>query len=326
MKKVSLPADDAFLTDELAQWWYWTGHLKTKCGKNFGFELCFFAVDADASHLFELIAHKIHGNQVPHDLLTVQMMNAAITDIDNNKFYSRVDYLPGPPKVIENGFSLENIFKNCRATGGDGNDKLTSKVNQFELSLDVKSQKPAVVHYQGDKYDYTFGGYTYYYSRESMVADGSLTIAGTEYEVEGEVWFDRQYGDLLQACFLVGWQWFAIQLDDNTQIMVFAYHSEADQMASITDSAGNTTQYSPSEFAVEILQWWKSPHTGKNYPAKWKIQIADYELTITPQVQDQELHEAWLFPKYWEGACTVEGNQTGSAYVELVGYKRKHWL
>lgn len=327
IKEVQLPADDAFLTDQIVQWWYWTGHIKTESGRNFGFELCFFAVDIEAMHLFETIAEKIHGKDIPSDLLTVQMMNAAITDIDNNKFYSRVDYVPGPPKVIENGFNFHNILRTCRAEGGDGQDSLRSHVDDFILDIEVKQERPPTIHYDGKKHDYSFGGNTYYYSRELMSPQGTLTIDGEQHTVtEGSVWFDRQYGELLQAALIVGWQWFAIQLDENTQIMLFAYHCEKEHMGAITGPDGKTTNLGAGDFTVTVLDWWVSPHTSRRYPSKWHVVAGDYDLTITPQVADQELHEKWLFPKYWEGACTVEGNHTGSAYVELVGYPRHKWL
>lgn len=336
MTTITLPQDDAFLTDQLVQWWYWTGHITIENGKRFGFELCFFAVDAQAMHLFETIAHEIHGAHIPSSLTTVQMMNAAITDIDNQKFYSRIEYKPGAPTPPKEGvyeFDLHNlpsfgdVHGDCHATGGGGVDHLRSKVDKFSFDLQLKQERPPVIHYNGEKNNYSFGGYTYYYSREIMSASGSFIIDGEKHNItEGSIWFDRQYGELLQAVFLIGWQWFAIQLSDNTQIMLFDYHCEKDHMGSITNSEGTTTNLGPDDFTVTILDWWTSPNTSRVYPSKWHIKAGEYDLIIRPQVADQELSERFLFPKYWEGACTVEGNHEGSAYVELTCYPRHKWL
>ncbi len=49
------------------------------------------------------------------------------------------------------------------------------------------------------------------------------------------------------------------------------------------------------------------------------------KLIIKPLVADQELrakHDFWGGPEYWEGACSVEGDVKGQAYVELNGYCR----
>jgi len=327
MSKVTLPADDAFLEDELMQWWYWTGHLATESGRNFGFELCFFAVDAGAMSVFETISRVIHDSANVTDFMSVQMMNAAFTDIDNHKFFSRVDYKPGPPKEITDGFHLKNIFGDCIATGGNGQDKLESSVDSISLAIELCEQTPPTIHYNGDKHKYDFGGSTYYYSRGKLTGEGTLEVDGKTEKVTASVWFDRQYGELAQACFLVGWQWFAIQLDDNTQIMLFAYHNEAEHMGSITLPSGETSTLSDKDFQVEIMEWWLSPHTGRKYPSKWRLNITGgYALEVVPKVADQELDESWMFPKYWEGACSVGGSHPGSAYVELVGYPRHKWL
>ncbi|MER2493507.1 lipocalin family protein [Catenovulum sediminis] len=324
--KISLPADDAFLDNQLIQWWYWTGQLTTNNGKRYGIELCFFAVDAAALHIFELFAHKIYGEKIPSDLTTVQMLNAAVTDIDADKFYSKVTYIPGRPKNIENGFALHDILNNCSAIGGNGNDTLVITVDDFKFELQAEQIKQPVLHYSGEKHEYQFGGYTYYYSREMMAAVGTLSHKGVKQTVSGDLWFDRQYGELVQASMLVGWQWFAIQLEGNVQIMLFAYHWQSEHMGSITNAAGETIALGASDFHIEILDWWTSPNSGRRYPAKWHINTGDYDLVVTPLVADQELDEDWLLIKYWEGACKVEGNHQGSAYVELVGYPRKHWL
>lgn len=325
-RTVQLPQDDAFLDDQLIQWWYWTGQLTTESGRRFGIELCFFAVDASAIHLFEMIAHKIHGEKVMSDFTTVQMINAAVTDIDNDKFYSKVTYVPGAPKDVTDGFALHDLLRNCSAVGGGGNDKLLITVDDFKFELNLEELRPAVIHYDGQKHEYQFGGYTYYYSRESMQAIGQLTTNGQTENVTGNLWFDRQYGELVQASMLVGWQWFAIQLEPNSQIMIFAYHWESEHMGSITNEQGETVELGPKDYSLDILEWWTSPHTQRRYPSKWHLKTGEYDLTITPLVADQELDEAWLWIKYWEGACGVTGSHQGSAYVELVGYHRKHWL
>ena len=41
------------------------------------------------------------------------------------------------------------------------------------------------------------GGSSYYYSRTSMAASGTLTIDGTAVAVTGSAWFDHQWGDFI---------------------------------------------------------------------------------------------------------------------------------
>jgi len=51
-------------------------------------------------------------------------------------------------------------------------------------------------------------------------AEGTLTIEGVEADVEGEVWFDHQWGDFYVIGKPAGWQWFALHLDDGSSLMV----------------------------------------------------------------------------------------------------------
>jgi predicted secreted hydrolase len=304
---VCLPADDAFLASEQVQWWYWTGHLKTEDGQRFGFEVVFFSFDA---FLF----------------MRDQLVQAAITDIDGNRFVFSEFVKLHLPDRSKNGFNLRaDLAGTVTAHGGNGSDHLHSAVGDFVLDLDLQSTKPPALHYGGDAHPYVFGGYTYYYSRTHMTTTGTLSIGGQTHQVSGTSWFDRQYGELFQA-ISQGWQWFAIELDDNRQIMLFDFCGDdaaVEQSGSITDAAGCTTQLGADQFAVTILGHWISPDTGCTYPSGWTVVVGDETYTVQPVVLDQQLcgkHGCWIGPVYWEGACSVSGMVHGRAYVELNGY------
>ena len=69
----------------------------------------------------------------------------------------------------------------------------------------------------------------------------------------------------------------------------------------------------------------KSQKTGARYPSKWEIKVPSeaMQLTLAPLIKDQELTTTYsTFNYYWEGACTVAGNEDGRAYVEMTGYTR----
>lgn len=304
---VSLPADDAFLPSEQVQWWYWTGHLETDDGQRFGFEVVFFSFDA---FLF----------------MRDQLVQAAITDESGNRFEFEEFVEFHLPNRTPNGFKLSSGSDNAvTAVGGDGIDHVHSTVGDFVLDIDLQSTKPPALHYDGGAHPYVFGGYTYYYSRTHMTTTGTLRIAGKTHQVTGTSWFDRQYGELFQA-INQGWQWFAIELADNRQIMLFDFNGDdaaVEKSGSITDAEGRTTTLAAHQFDVNIQGRWTSPTTGCEYPSGWRVRIGDEIFTVRPSVQDQELrgrHSFWIGPVYWEGACEVDGATSGKAYVELNGY------
>lgn len=319
-RTIQLPADDAYLPDQFVQWWYWTGHLHSADGRRFGFETTFFAITAEAGKLFEHMVAAVEDLSRLEGLLAIQTAHFALTDYQSKTFHSRVDYRPGPPRTVQDGFALGNLGGSVRGDGGDGRDILHGEVGPYLLDLSLTQARPPILHYDGQRHDYCFGGNTYYYSRELMQASGRLVVGDEPLEVSGTVWFDRQYGALAEAV-LVGWQWFALQLDGNVQIMLFDFHLfPKERFGSYTGADGSTRTLGPDDFKVEVLEHWTSPHTGHRYPSRWRLEVEGRAMLVTPVVQDQELHEPWLFPKYWEGACTVEGDLNGDAYVELSGY------
>ncbi|CAH1904192.1 Carotenoid 1,2-hydratase [Candidatus Nitrotoga sp. HW29] len=304
---VTLPADDAFLPTEQVQWWYWTGHLETEDGQRFGFEVVFFSFDVSW-------------------FMRDQLVQAAITDVNGNRFQFNEFVEFHLPNKTPNGFNLSvDADKSVTAVGGNGTDHLHSAIGDYVLDIDLQSTKPPALHYGGDAHPYVFGGYTYYYSRTNMATTGTLSIKGKTHKVTGTSWFDRQYGELFQA-INKGWQWFAIELADNRQIMLFNFNGEeatVEKSGSITDAQGRTTTLAGHQFDVTILDHWTSPITGCTYPAGWTVTIGSEIFTVQPVVPDQELrgnHSFWVGPVYWEGACNISGAVSGQAYVELNGY------
>jgi len=306
---VELPTDDAFLPSQEVQWWYWTGHLKTKEGREFGFETVFFTFDSFL-------------------IMRDQLVQVAVTDVKDNSFHFNEFIEFHLPEKLKNQFKL-NAGKNNQVSviGGGGKDTIHFEVDDYIVDLKIEEVKKPALHYGGDAHPYKFGGFTYYYSRVHMKTTGTIKKGNETFEVSGTTWFDRQYGDLYQA-IVQGWQWFAIELDDNRQIMLYdilGKTAEVEKTGSITDAQGNTRLLSRHEFDVKILGKWKSPHTGCTYPSGWEVTVDDMKLIIMPQVKDQELHVKhgfWAGPEYWEGTNTVSGDDNGRAYVELNGYCR----
>lgn len=324
MTTIKLPRDDSMRPDTPVQWWYWTGHLETKSGRQFGFELVFFALNIEA----ELFGRHFLGGHFLEPFEGAQAVHYAISDIDKGKFRSRVHYIPGMPKEIENGFDLETLLdveSRIRAHGGNGRDHIRGEVPGYKLEIDVQADAEPVLHYGGEKHDYIFGGDTYYYSREWMNASGTIECDGETHEVEGKIWFDRQWGDL-EPSVHKGWQWFAIQLEDTTRIMLVDFrHCPLERYGSVTDASGETKVLGHGDYELDVLEHWISPHTGIHYPAKWQTEIAGQTLIIVPNIVDQEIDELWEYPHYWEGSCRIEnleGKVMGKAYVELSGFSK----
>lgn len=316
---IELPAHDGLLTTEDVQWWYWTGHLEGRpqrgggSARAFGFEMVFFVFDT-----FEVIR--------------ATLGQAALTDRTAQRFHYGESLDLGLPEKLAGRFTFDGDGGRFRASGADGLDHLSATLPTGEaFDLVLRSHGPAALHYGGFPHPLRCGGFTYYYSRPRMTATGTVTVDGTVYDVSGDAWFDRQYGQLFQLIER-GWQWFALSLEDGTRIMLFDFPAGKEQVenfGAVISPDGAYRLVPPERFEVKVLGTWKSPKTNTEYPARWSVKVEDYAFELVPWVADQELSPSrsvrlWIGPEYWEGACDVLAPGTsrvvGKAYVELNGY------
>jgi predicted secreted hydrolase len=142
---------------------------------------------------------------------------------------------------------------------------------------------------------------------------------------------DHQWGNFVVSP-AGGWDWYSLQFDDNTELMLYVLRSQSGETTGVYGSAvdadGTVHDISPGSVVSTPLGSWTSPHTGAVYPSGWRLRLSDgAELLLQPQLLDQEL---W-FPElsrmgtlaYWEGAVNVSGGRTGVGYVELTGYANR---
>jgi predicted secreted hydrolase len=94
---------------------------------------------------------------------------------------------------------------------------------------------------------------------------------------------------------------------------------------SVIDAHGGVTYLPRSAFVLTATGSWTSPHTGGVYPSGWRVRVpsARIDVTLTPQLLDQELANTVGGVSYWEGAVDARdasGRAVGLGYVELTGY------
>jgi predicted secreted hydrolase len=134
----------------------------------------------------------------------------------------------------------------------------------------------------------------------------------------------------------VGWDWFSIQLDNQTELMLYLMRRKdgtVDPYSSgtLVSSGGSTKHLALKDFRIEVMDRWKSPQSGATYPMKWKVSIPAEEihLEILPTFPDQELiTNRSTRVTYWEGAVSITGTLRnkpigGHGYVEMTGYAGK---
>jgi predicted secreted hydrolase len=336
---IELPRDDG-PHDRLTEWWYYTGHLVSTAGDRFGFEYVIFRAERGA-------------------FPTSWVSHLAITDERGGRFLygQRLEVGPGVDRSSRDGtpagfdLAIAGIDPTAPApgprsawtmTGSGGDDRLNAVFSPEEaavagsagglgLDLELHSTKPAVLHDLDGWIDFGPAGGSYYYSRTSMTAAGTLTIDGAALAVEGTAWFDHQWGDFISVGG-GGWDWFAVNLDDGTDLKLSLVRDTDGTYPLIYGTRvaadGTVRHLDRDAFTVTVRDSWTSPATNATYPAGWTIDVFGEHLTIelTPTVANQELDtRATTGVVYWEGSQIVRATRDGAplggeAYVELTGY------
>ena len=336
---IVLPRDDA-PHDRLTEWWYYTGHLRSQDGRRFGFEYVIFRAERGA-------------------FPTSWVSHLAITDEAAGAFHygQRLEVGPGVDRSAGDGAPVGFDLSIAGAeptqpagppplpwtmNGSNGNDRLVAQMTTQEavaagspgglgLDLALLATEPAVLHNGNGWVDFGPAGGSYYYSRPSMSAGGSLVLDGQELQVAGSAWFDHQWGDFISVGG-GGWDWFAVNLVDRTDLTLSLVRAADGSYSliygTLVDADGTVRTLGRDAFTVAVTGQWKSPATGAEYPAGWTIEVpAEHlEIQLTPTVANQELDtRATTGVIYWEGSQVVRATRAGlpvggEGYVELTGY------
>ncbi|WP_308301207.1 lipocalin family protein [Frankia sp. Mgl5] len=313
---VSLPGDEAPHRDASMEWWYFTGHLQGKdiFGKSheYGFEMTMIRMDALGTE----------------PVTAIWNGHLAISDITRQTLKQDEATYALLPDVVPAGGGFNNTVGLYHMDGKNGVNHLSggfADLSYAGINLTLRQTQPAALHGNAGVIPYGPFGQSGYYSQTNLKASGTLLDHGVPVNVTGTAWQDHQWGDFTAGPG--GWEWFSIQLDDNTQYMLYFIHNANNQLVETVgtrvNADGTTTNLAPGTISSTPLGSWTSPHTGITYQQKWSINVPGGSLTITPQLADQELYNP-LVPQgsYWEGTSTVTGtingaNITGKAYAEL---------
>jgi predicted secreted hydrolase len=159
-----------------------------------------------------------------------------------------------------------------------------------------------------------------YYSEPRLTVDGTLTAGGEIEPVTGEGWFDHQWGNFALDPGSLHWNWFACQLDDGGDLMLYQFITRAGIPTGVQDStyvspAGTVShpRYQALALAPSITP---AGATGV-YPLRWHLQVPADGLELTLRARDLDGFIAnSLVPSFWEGPTTVTSGTPGTCIVE----------
>jgi predicted secreted hydrolase len=324
-REFSFPRDHGKHPDFQTEWWYFTGNVDSDDQTSWGFQLTFFR---------RSMANKpsYHSSWAVRDVYPAHF---AIADLKNKSFFqTEMISREGPGLAGAAPDDLRIHVKDWSVQRENDLIRISAREGEYAIDLGLTPLKPLTLHgdsgfsRKGDSEKQA----SYYYSFTRLKAEGTLTFNGKAHEVSGFSWMDHEFGSAILSPDQAGWDWFSLQLDDGTDIMLFHLRKKDGRIekpfGTIVQKNRNTVDLAGKSILIKPTDTWTSPHTGAVYPSAWIVEIPDLyvKLEVTPSIKDQELsggESTGII--YWEGAVSLTGMNAGKAvngkgYVELTGY------
>lgn len=307
------PRDHFSHEDFRTEWWYYTGNVNATNGERYGFELVFFR-EGERNN---------SGNESMWTLQNLYLAHAALTDAHGKRFlYEERLNRPGPG-VAGASADQHRIWNGNWSSRWSGEAQtLDATTDRFRFHLELTPEKPFVIEGENGISQKSAGAgrASYYISFPLLSVSGTINSS----QVTGSAWMDHEWFTEQLAPDQVGWDWFSIQLDNHTELMLFELRrtdGSIDPYSSGTfiDAAGKAHHLRHEDFTLEPLSRWRK------YPIIWRVRVPSLNIDITSRalLDDQELHTRQGGATYWEGAVDYSGTHHGVGYVEMTGYEGK---
>lgn len=315
---LSFPADHARHDAYRNEWWYFTGNLASDDGRRFGFQYTLFR--------FKLGDSEPTGSAWDSEHLW--MAHFAISDLANEQFHSEERFARDALGLA--GASSERWWLGSwQVDALNPGWQLEAMADTMGLSLELIPDRGKVLQGRDgfSKKGPKPGQASRYYSYTRLNASGHLSVGGWSGQVSGLAWLDREWGSGQLDESLAGWDWFALQLDDGRDLMVYRLRRH---------------DGSPSEFSAGSLVWpdgrysilqaddlatrperrWRD-REGVEWPLSWHIEVPGHGIDlIVDAAFDNQRWRASV--PYWEGMVEIRNSgderSIGRGYMELSGY------
>ena len=325
----SFPLDHGPHQEYATEWWYYTGNLTGEDGGEYGYQLTFFRsglAPGEPDRPSDFAAQQLY---MAHFAVT---SGPARQHLSFDRFSRGAAGVAGASGSPQFGVWLDD----WRAwQTGTGEMRLNASVEgedgPVSIDLILTETRPPLLHGE-DGYSRKgpeVGNANHYYSLARMDTTGQIVFGGSQVPVSGFSWMDHEFGTSALSEDAVGWDWFAVTLDNGVVLMFAEIRTRSGTAQGVFEGTlsfpdGRQLPIASNELELTPTGNWTSPDTGIVYPSGWRAVVAQHqiELTIEPLTEDQEMDVAFT---YYEGATTVRGLMegqavTGRGYVELTGY------
>jgi predicted secreted hydrolase len=316
----TFPRDHGAHPEYAIEWWYLTGNLQTDSGRRFGYQFTLFRVGLRPGEPDSDSAWRTRQ---------VYMGHLAISDAKEARHHSAERFSRAAAGLAGCQITPFSVWLGPWSLQADSAfDTLNIEAGTDAIGLQLQLQasaSPLVL--QGDRglsrKSAAPGNASYYYSLTRLPTRGELRIGEVRYTVTGHSWMDREWSSSALDRDQVGWDWFALQLDDGRDLMYYQLRdtkgdTDPFSRGSLIGPDGRVQALLPGQVNLVPMRHWQA-NDGTRYPVSWRLQVREPELdlTVSALLDDQRMDHS---VRYWEGAVEVSGSHTGRGYLELSGY------
>ena len=333
--KFEFPRDHASHPDYKIEWWYYTGNVKAADGRRFGYQVTFFRVGVDHTP----------SNPSRWAVRDLHMTHLAVSDAAGRRYRFSEKLSRGGPGLAGAKTDEYYVWNDDWTAmldagsdaGGGRRERHLLRASSPQASIDLileTGKPPAINGINGiSQKGAQAGNASHYYSMTRMPTTGTISIDGEQVRVTGDSWMDHEFGTSFLEPEQRGWDWFAIQLSDGRELMLYQLRRadgsrDPRSSGTLVDRSGRTTHLANADFTLTVGRAQFKSKNGAVYPIEWIVAIPSQRinLKVTTPLPDQELSLlSSTGIAYWEGMIDVAGTASGTAvsgfgYLEMTGY------
>jgi predicted secreted hydrolase len=322
-RPVEFPKDES-AHNSIIEWWYFNGNLKDKEEKEYSFMNCLFKIEVKKVKIPFLKNIPFKVSYFSHSLLSdLSKKNyshrispfSLISDDSFSKPFLYINYI-NP--------AIEKKYTNCVI---EKIGEKTYHIKNEDIDLKMISEKNPLLE-GGKGFVKLNSKSSYYYSLTNLKTEGRIKIKNKWIDVEGKSWMDHQWAD--ESYSKDRWDWFSVQLDNNTEMVCCAYDDGAvkNYFADILYADNRQERFENIEIRP-LKDNWISAKSKAVYPLSWSIKIPEKNIDINLAAKTRNQEMLFGSINYWEGPVSVEGvfdgkETKGAGFMELVGYPSKY--
>ena len=328
------PRDHGSHNDTRTEWWYLTGHGRTREGRELGFQVTFFRSRVDP-------AQGLRSRLAARQLL---FAHAAITDVQSGRLLhdDRIARWNGEPP----GDPTPAVFASERDTHvvlrdwwfrREAGDRYRTEIAGDEIGISLRAEPRQALLLQGDKGFSRKGPdpeqASFYVTHPQLAVTGQLRLGRETLTIEGSAWLDHEWSEAILHPDAEGWDWIGMNLFNGDSLTAFQLRRR-DGSALWTGGSFRTAaqgqdplaglRFGPQEVRMQGGRRWTSPQTRASYPVEWTLDTPAGRFGVRPLLDAQELDSRQSTGTiYWEGLSDLldaQGRPVGRGYLEMTGY------